>query len=352
MLRKTLLALILGVLLIPNRLQAQVTYIDSVLDSSFGTVNTTLADGTAIAAGTHYEVNSNASDDKWGIRFFANGGTVISSNDSSGEDSPILRMPISGLTPGENYNTYAYFWDSTDEARVTAGNPDRWQWRGLANFTGETDENGDLVGIWASDFDPANADTQMPMTELTHDADPDNPGPITTDDNPNPPTNAGGSTAGQGFEDGGYFLNNVLVQEGDRYMLQADLGVATADSNGMIFVYIDDFPGNNINRTWFDGIGFELAPDLLTGDYNGDGTVDAADYTAWRDNLGGDESVLANPGDGSGTVDAGDYTEWKNNFGNSSSSGTGSSAAIPEPSAVILLSIAATLGLTLSRRQA
>lgn len=91
--------------------------------------------------------------------------------------------------------------------------------------------------------------------------------------------------------------------------------------------------------------------DVLTGDYNGDGTVNIADYTVWRDNLGGSESALANPGNGSGTVDAGDYTAWKDNFGASGSGGggltvlngaviyeplagavVGSTAPVPEPS--------------------
>lgn len=52
----------------------------------------------------------------------------------------------------------------------------------------------------------------------------------------------------------------------------------------------------------------------LPGDYNGDGTVDAADYTVWRD--GG---PLLNETDNPGTVDAGDYQVWRANFGNSSS---------------------------------
>lgn len=70
----------------------------------------------------------------------------------------------------------------------------------------------------------------------------------------------------------------------------------------------------------------------LSGDYNGDGTVDAADYTVWRDNLGATEdgSVLSGNGNG-GTVDNTDYDLWKTNFGNSSVSGAGSSA-VPEPS--------------------
>ncbi len=44
------------------------------------------------------------------------------------------------------------------------------------------------------------------------------------------------------------------------------------------------------------------------GDYNNDGNVDAADYTVWRNNLGGDGATLANrdPGN-SGIVNQDDY---------------------------------------------
>lgn len=69
----------------------------------------------------------------------------------------------------------------------------------------------------------------------------------------------------------------------------------------------------------------------LPGDFNGDGAVNAADYTLWRD---GDASADA---DGSGVVDAADYAVWRDNFGRTASSGV----AVPEPAAWF----AATLGL-------
>lgn len=93
----------------------------------------------------------------------------------------------------------------------------------------------------------------------------------------------------------------------------------------------------------------------LTGDYNGDGTVNIADYTVWRDNLGADESVLLGPGDGSGTVDAGDYTEWKTNFGATVNPGAQvGTATIPEPSSwlVTILALCGCVGASVrSNRQ-
>jgi glucose/arabinose dehydrogenase len=76
---------------------------------------------------------------------------------------------------------------------------------------------------------------------------------------------------------------------------------------------------------------------LLPGDYNADGTVNAADYTVWRDTLG--QTVTAHSGadgDGDGVIDDGDYTVWTTNFGQSVHA-SGSGAAVPEPAAALLV---------------
>jgi glucose/arabinose dehydrogenase len=78
---------------------------------------------------------------------------------------------------------------------------------------------------------------------------------------------------------------------------------------------------------------------LLTGDYNTDGTVDAADYTVWRDTLG---QTVPNgtgaDGNGNGMIDTDDYNFWANNFGHSvhTQSGSGAATAVPEPAAMAL----------------
>lgn len=80
----------------------------------------------------------------------------------------------------------------------------------------------------------------------------------------------------------------------------------------------------------------------LSGDFNGDGIVNLADYAVWRNNLGAPEAVLP-PGTGnnSGVVDSGDYDLWKTHFGATASSAVAvSSAAVPEPAAVVLLGMA------------
>lgn len=76
-----------------------------------------------------------------------------------------------------------------------------------------------------------------------------------------------------------------------------------------------------------------------TGDYNGNGVVDAADYTLWRDTLG--QSVPQGTGaDGSnnGLIDQADYDFWAQQYGTA----VATSQTIPEPGALVL----GVLGLT------
>jgi len=51
------------------------------------------------------------------------------------------------------------------------------------------------------------------------------------------------------------------------------------------------------------------------GDYNSDGTVDAADYTVWRDNLGTGFALPNRDPANTGNVSQADYDSWNANFG-------------------------------------
>lgn len=80
------------------------------------------------------------------------------------------------------------------------------------------------------------------------------------------------------------------------------------------------------------------------GDFNGDGVVDAADYTVWRDNLGAvDETAIHNNGDGVG-ITTSDYQVWKSNFGNIYGGG-GLAEAVPAPEPTGLLLVGAALAI-------
>jgi hypothetical protein len=96
---------------------------------------------------------------------------------------------------------------------------------------------------------------------------------------------------------------------------------------------------------YIDNIRVGTTPAAVAGDYSGNGVVDAADYTNWRDNLGllDIATVAQGDGDGDGDVTALDYTYWRTRFGNTASSAVVSAAAIPEPRTLLLSMIGAAL---------
>jgi hypothetical protein len=88
-----------------------------------------------------------------------------------------------------------------------------------------------------------------------------------------------------------------------------------------------------------------LVYDALPGDYNLDGTVDAADYVVWRDALGQSGSSLAADGTGpdlagapDGIVNHHDYLYWKAHYGADIASAT--TTVVPEPSGWIAAIVA------------
>jgi len=80
-------------------------------------------------------------------------------------------------------------------------------------------------------------------------------------------------------------------------------------------------------------------PLALTGDYNGNHVVDAADYVVWRNKNG----------------PAADYTAWRNNFGKTGGAGSGTggsgTSAVPEPAALACLLIAISARLAARRNR-
>jgi subtilisin-like proprotein convertase family protein len=76
----------------------------------------------------------------------------------------------------------------------------------------------------------------------------------------------------------------------------------------------------------------------LVGDYNSNGTVDAADYTVLRDTMGSTTDMRAD-GNGNHVIDEGDFLMWRSHFGEVMPLGGGAAAAsasaqpVPAPSA-------------------
>jgi hypothetical protein len=56
-------------------------------------------------------------------------------------------------------------------------------------------------------------------------------------------------------------------------------------------------------------------PARIPGDYDGNGSVDKADYDVWRTMFGLTGDPLAADGNGDGRVDAADYVVWRNAAG-------------------------------------
>lgn len=92
----------------------------------------------------------------------------------------------------------------------------------------------------------------------------------------------------------------------------------------------EDLPGEQQQSLTLTLLGEVI--DVLQGDYNNDGLVDAADYTLYRDTLDS-TTHLAADGDNSGVIDAGDYTVWADSYGNTSPETT----VVPEPTSLGLL---------------
>ncbi len=134
------------------------------------------------------------------------------------------------------------------------------------------------------------------------------------------------------------------------------VGTIPEDTGGAAFSFVisdDGFGGGPADSfgqaLLLDNIIFE-AIDRDPGDYNGDGVVNAADYTVWRDNLGTEpptapyvnrdatnldgEEIINHNGDGQAGVDAADYTVWANNFGAVSGA---PASSVPEPTAAMLV---------------
>jgi hypothetical protein len=109
----------------------------------------------------------------------------------------------------------------------------------------------------------------------------------------------------------------------DPFVLFGTFGQVTFLGNTTATVNYDEDNGDVFLNNFMSS-----EPPGVTGDYNDDGKVDAADYVVWRKNNG---TLVTLPNDSTpGIVSAADYDEWKAHFGMMAGGGS-SSAAVPEP---------------------
>ncbi len=204
------------ILLSGGAAHAAITYVDAVVDSGVGTPNTVATDGSAPSA--FYEPNgtSSALSGKWarrtsGSTTFGNGANDILqalNSTLAPSTTPELTTTITGLTPGDAYRIYVFFWDAADNQ------------------------------AWSIDAGLAS-------------------GALTTfqgPDNNLVPDTSSGAAADLSFD------SVVVTSSDNRVLLYGDLGTAIADINGEIRVFLDNSTSFETGpaRSWYDGVGYEI----------------------------------------------------------------------------------------------
>ena len=128
------------------------------------------------------------------------------------------------------------------------------------------------------------------------------------------------------LNDGDYAFRVMLETEGD------DIYVAYDE--------MDLYAWNPTSQAKLEHFRITAQSPGVPGDYNEDGTVNAADYNVWRDKLGSN-ILLPNedPSTTPGIVTEEDYLFWKSRFGGTS--GSESSITMPEPATALLVLLAA-----------
>ena len=195
---------------------AAITYVDATDGAAGNTAVAPSAGGGVFNTSGALNNQGPANDGLWDVRAFAN-NTTIYQNVGTGANSDNAQRLVTttGLASG-TYNVYAYFWSD---------NSNMWRIR------------ADLA-----DTSPGDLPLYMPggagVTQFYTGAD----ATVLSDTlAPNP------------------FTTPVMIAEGNRRLYQASLGQVTGTS---ISVYIDDGPATVFNeRTWYDGIGYELIPE-------------------------------------------------------------------------------------------
>jgi hypothetical protein len=232
--------------------------------------NTTLASGDAMS--TTSGVAPGDEDNLWHIRSeVGNAATVFTADESASENPPIIKTTVFDLTAG-TYDVFAYFWaDASSDWQIRAGL--------LEDDLMKIRDRG-AQGVAANSFE-----------------------------------------------------NLVLVQEGSRQLMQAYLGRKSVDDGESLSVFVDDSSGSNLQRVWYDGIGYAPVNPVKPGDFDNDGDVDGHDFLSWQ------------RGESPHPLSAADLADWQANYGSivSVSEAATGRTAVPEPTTALLTAIGISL---------
>ncbi|MEX2172015.1 MAG: PEP-CTERM sorting domain-containing protein [Pirellulales bacterium] len=223
----------------------------------------------------------------------------------------------------------------------------------------------DWIGFEGLDFDESDLNVEVPIPGFAHDPDGFKPstgdsagdgwtairdwgvksaGVVTFPNNAanadwngnfnwyNRPSFIGTNPAGGFTSDSGFKMEYIVTEEmvgetltfeiGNREHYGVIDGFLFIEVNGLFIAEGDQYPKNDLLDIYTQAdLDAGILPQANVADYNGDGTVNAADYAVWRDGGSPDDTQAG-------------YDLWKANFGNS---GSGSGSAVPEPASVGLL---------------
>lgn len=101
--------------------------------------------------------------------------------------------------------------------------------------------------------------------------------------------------------------------------------------------YVGNFTVSNV---WLgDADSFFDPTPAWSGDFNGDGVVNMADFVVWRNTFGLSGIGLAADGNGDGMINDADVGVWSANLGRTLEAASSSTAAVPEPNAVLIAAL-------------
>ncbi len=379
----------------------QVKYVDA---TTAARGNTARADGTAFSPKPE---GITGADDDWELRTLGNNATTFEAGGETAEDAYELKTILFGLNPFEAYQVRAFFWDPTgtnEDWNIRAGFESNPGANPLYSAADATAELGATAAEPASNLTfvstPLLAESGRALLSAlvgTRTADENGRIEVFIDDMPSA-VGANRRTWYDGLgvsqiapvamvvggdytqEDGATLVMDLLSASNHDQLivggtftaggaLQVVLntgGAALAVGDSFdLFDFAEaagsfaslDLPALAAGMTWDTSVlyseGVLRIAAALAGDYNNDGTIDAADYTIWRDNLGAATLPNRAPGIG-GAVGTADYDYWESHFGMTLAAGGGSVAnvAVPETCTAIMLLVGlASLHRLAHRRQ-